>query len=211
MCQRPMWHLALVGAGYGTSASSRFTQCDGTAMCWWLHRLHVESSVSSQHWWSNYWQINMTPTAFGAYRESRLMQMSALPGLCVHRHEAGLGRYRSALAKETDQCLQLGRGGRERTLRGERWWHIFLGCLPLRSRWDQNRQAFSWWIFPSPPTPSRLLCFLEPKQVWGPGAGPATFVVSCDFYSHGLADLEFLQVCSVRCHAWCSFAQPWHC
>lgn len=55
-------------------------------------------------------------------RESRLVQMSALPGLVdllepwlfTHRDEAGLGRYWSPLDKETSQCLQLGRGGRER-------------------------------------------------------------------------------------------------
>lgn len=134
--------------------------------------------------------------------------MSALPGLCAHRDEAGLVRYRSTLAKETNQCLQLGGGERERILQGERWWHMFLCCLPLRSSWDQNKQDFCWWIFPSPPMPSRLLCFMEPRQVLGPGAGSATLVISCDFYSHGLADLKFLQVRSAWCHAWSSFAQP---
>lgn len=164
----------------------------------------------------------MTPTVFGAQRESRLVQMSAMPGpwLCFHWNKAGLGTRWSPLAKEISQCLQPGRGGRERLLEEKKVVTHLSGLSPFEpasqwKSWEQNKQVFCWWIFPSSPSPSSPLCFPALRaglKSWGWVSNPCLltrlwwpWACWCDI-SAGPHCRHFDGY-----HAGSSFAQPWHC
>jgi len=121
------------------------------------------------------------------------------PWLCAHRDEAGLGRYWSPLAKETGQCLQLGKGGRERPSWGEGGDTSLVSLpsnqLPKGAAGSQISKSFAGaFSFSAQPKQPTLLSGAEGRfEVLGLGQEPF-LAFSHDFYGCGLADLTFRQV-----------------
>lgn len=162
----------------------------------------------------------MTPTAFGAQRESRRAQVSALQGLvdpleprlCAHWDKAGLGRYWSPLAKETGQWLQLGRGQLLRLVarrdhQGQKLATHISGfspfkpasLVPRKQQGPRPSKSFAgeFSLFHPAWAGWKPFPFQGQGWVWRPGAGSAALVLSHNFYDRGLADLMFLQIPSV--------------
>lgn len=139
----------------------------------------------------------MTPTAFGAQRESRCSCLPCQGLWTCQSHGCAPTETRldwSPLAKETSQ-LQL---GRSETLLGGRGgtsvWAVSLQTSFSGGHWDQNKQVVSLLSFL---LLAQAVCF----TLWGQGqfellrlGQQPSLVFSHDCCGCGLAELTFLQV-----------------